>query len=237
MNSGYDRQTENPFAQSTLGATSVAMSPADVQLNFIRKTYVLFMAGILTAIIGGVACLNIAPVAMFALTILKNPLLVILVIVGGSIGAQAVARVEGLNYFALFGFTALIGIVVAPIIAIYAPKVVGQAAFLTTIVFGSLTSYVFVTRKDFSFMGGIVFVGMLTVVLAGAANLLFFKSWNASYWIAWAALFFSSGYVLYQTSNILHHYTARDSVAAALGLFISFFNIFMSILRILGGRR
>jgi len=236
MNSGYDRQ-ESPFTQSTLGATSVAMSPADVQLNFIRKTYVLFMAGILTAVLGGVACLKIEPVAMFALAILKNPLLAILLIVGGSMGAQAVARVEGLNYFALFAFTALIGIVFAPIIASYAPEVVGQAGFLTVIVFGSLTAYALVTRKDFSFMGGMLFIGMITLVLAGIANMLFFKSSGFSYWMAWGVLFFSSGYVLYQTSNILHHYTARDSVAAALGLFISFFNIFMSILRILGGRR
>jgi FtsH-binding integral membrane protein len=223
--------------ESVWNNTPVAQSSAEVRLNFIRKTYLLFLAGILTAVVGGVMCLNVAPVAAFAGIVLSNVWLALLVIVGGSIAAQAVARTPGLNYVALFGFTALIGIVFTPIIVRYAPAVVGQAAFLTLIVFGSLTAYTFITRQDFSFMGGILFVGIVTVVLASAANLLFFKSWNASYWIAWAMLFVSSGFVLYQTSNIIHHYTERDTVAAALGLFISFFNIFMSLLRILGGNR
>jgi FtsH-binding integral membrane protein len=223
--------------ESTWGNTPVSQASAEVQIGFIRKTYLLFMAGILSAVVGGVMCLNVEPVLRFALAILRNPLIAILVIVGGSFAAQALAYMPGVNYAALFGFTALIGIVFTPIIAMYAPEVVGQAAFLTLIVFGSLTAYTFVTRKDFSFMGGILFVGILTVILAGAANIFFFKSSGMSYWLAWAMLFVSSGFVLYQTSNIIHHNTERDTVAAALGLFISFFNIFMSLLRILGGNR
>ncbi len=65
--------------------------------------------------------------------------------------------------------------------------------------------------------------------------MLWFKSSGFSYWLAWGTLFFSSGYVLYQTSNIIHEYRENEYCAAALGLFISFFNIFMSLLRILGG--
>jgi modulator of FtsH protease len=237
MNSGYNSRNQGPFMESTWNNTPVAQSSAAVQLNFIRKTYLLFMAGILSAVVGGVLCLNVAPVAAFAGIVLSNVWLALLVIVGGSFAAQAVARTPGLNYVALFGFTSLIGIVFTPIIAIYAPAVVGQAAFLSIVVFGSLTAYAFVTRKDFSFMGGILFVGMLTIVLGSAANALFFKNWGATYWIAWATLFMSGGFVLYQTSNIIHEYSERDTVAAALGLFISFFNIFMSLLRILGGNR
>jgi FtsH-binding integral membrane protein len=223
--------------ESTWSNTPVSQSSAEVQLGFIRKTYLLFMAGILSAVVGGVLCLNVEPVLNIALAILRNPIIALVVILGGSFAAQALAYTPGVNYAALFGFTSLIGIVFTPIIAMYAPEVVGQAAFLTLIVFGSLTAYTFVTRKDFSFMGGILFVGIITVVLAGAANLLFFKSSGFSYWMAWATLFVSSGFVLYQTSNIIHHNTERDTVAAALGLFISFFNIFMSLLRILGGNR
>jgi modulator of FtsH protease len=237
MNSGYNPEG-GPFKETTLGAPmSIAQSSAEARMNFIRKTYVLFLAGILTCVMGGVACLNVEPVTMLSLAILQNPILILVVILGGSIAAQAVARVPGLNYVALFGFTGILGIVMTPIIALYRPEVVGQAGMLTMVVFGALTAYAFVSRKNFSFMGGILFIGMLSLIAGGIANMFFFKSWDFSYWLAWGTLFISSGFVLYQTSNIMHEYSEGDEVAAALGLFISFFNIFMSLLRILGGNR
>lgn len=237
MNSGYNPQ-DGPFNQTTLSAPmSIAQSSEEARMNFIRKTYVLFLAGILACVMGGVACLNIEPVAALALTILRSPILALVVILGGSIAAQAVARVPGLNYVALFGFTGILGVVIAPILAIYRPEVVGQAGMLTTVVFGALTAYAFISRKNFSFLGGILFIGMISLIAGGVANMFFFKSWDFSYWLAWGTLFMSSGFVLYKTSNILHEYSEGDEVAAALGLFISFFNIFMSLLRILGGGR
>ena len=236
MNSGYNNQSQEPFG-STAWGTPVAAASEETRFNFIRKTYVLFMAGILTAVVSGAICLTVEPVLAIALGILRMPILAFGLIIGGSIAAQALARKEGVNYLALFGFTALIGMIFAPIIAIYAPSVIGQAAFLTCVIFGSLTAYVFVTRKDFSFMGGMLFIGMVGMVLAGAANLFFFKSSGMSYWISWFVLFLSSGFVLYQTSNLIHEYRENEYCAAALGLFISFFNIFMSLLNILGGNR
>jgi len=235
MNSDYNRSNE-PFSSTPLDMP-VSANSAESQLNFIRKTYVLFMAGILTAVVSGGLCLTVEPIFDMAVMVLKMPILAIGLIIGGSIAAQAMARVEGLNYLALFGFTALMGFLFAPIIAMYAPGVVGQAGFLTCVIFGSLTAYVFVTRKNFSFMGGMLFIGMIGMVLAGIGNALFFKSNMMSYWISWFVLFLSSGYVLYQTSNLIHEYRENEYCAAALGLFISFFNIFMSLLNILGGSR
>lgn len=234
MNSGYNPRPDSPFSNST-HTWAVSEAPADVRMNFIRKTYVLFMAGILMAVTAGAICLSVPAVYAAARGVLGQPILAIALIIGGSIGAQALARKEGVNYAALFGFTALIGWLFAPIIAYYSTAVVGQAAFLTIVIFGALTAYVFVTKKDFSFMGGLLFIGMVGIVLAGIGNVLWFKSSGFSYWLAWGTLFFSSGYVLYQTSNIIHEYRENEYCAAALGLFISFFNIFMSLLRILGG--
>jgi modulator of FtsH protease len=236
MNSGYNPQND-PFNQSTMTMRSVAQSPVEVRMNFIRKTYALFMAGILMCVVAGTATLMVPALGMASIAVLRNPIIAIALIFGGSIAAQAVSEKEGLNYVALFGFTGLMGFLFSPIVAYYAPAVVGQAAFLTILIFGSLTAYVFVTRKDFSFLGGFLFVGILTVVLASVANFLFFKSWDASYWIACAMLLMSSGFVLYKTSNIMHHYSERSYCSAALSLFISFINIFMSLLRILSGRR
>lgn len=237
MNSGYNNQPQDPYAGTSWSTPVVAEASEETRFNFIRLTYVLFMAGILTAIVSGAICLNVEPVLAIALGILRMPILAFGLIIGGSIAAQALARKEGINYLALFGFTGLMGFLFAPVIAMYAPSVVGQAAFLTCAIFGSLTAYVFITRKNFSFMGGMLFIGMIGMILAVAANMFFFKDTNISYWISWGILFLSSGFVLYQTSNLIHEYRENEYCAAALGLFISFFNIFMSLLNILGGNR
>lgn len=232
-------QGENPFAYSSQ-PVMVAQSSADVRMEFIRKTYSLFMAGILMALIAGTVCLRVDAVLNLSLMVLSNPLIAVVLLFGLSMGAQAVSRIEGLNYAALFGFTAFIGFLFAPMLALYemrVPGIVGQAAFLTTIIFGSLTAYVFVTKTDFNFLGGMLFVGIIALVLGSLANVFFFKSAGASYWMAWVTLFLMSGFVLFDTSRIIHRYDAKGYCSAALSLFLDFFNMFMAILRILGGRR
>ncbi len=229
----------NPFSYSSEIST-VANSPVEVRMEFIRKTYSLFLAGILCALVAGTICLNSAPVFGAAAGILRNPLIAIVLLFGLSMGAQAVSRIEGLNYAALFGFTAFIGFLFAPVLRMYeqsANGIVMQAAVLTTITFSSLTAYAFITKKDFSFLGGMLFVGVLLLIGGGLANVFFFKSSGASYYMAWVTLFLFAGYVLYDTSQIIHRYDAKGYCSAALSLFLDFFNMFMAILRILSGNR
>lgn len=160
----------------------------------------------------------------------------LLLILPLSIGAQVMADKPGLGTAALFGFAALLGIIIAPVVNLYSPNTVTQAGALTVLIFGALTTYVFITRKDFNFMGGIVFVGLIACIGAGLLNFFLFKNSGFSYWIAWGVLLFSAGFVLYDTSNIMQRYPLNQPAGAALGLLISFFNIFLSLLRILNGR-
>ena len=239
MNPQFDR-SQNPFSSSTMGVPTVAQAPVEARLNFIRKTYVLFMAGILMAIAAGALCLNSTALFNMVIGVYQMPILLIGILFGSVMLAQAVSRIEGINYVALFGFTALEGILLAPMLALYertSPGIVGQAAFLTTVIFGALTAYVFVTRKDFSFMGGILFVGLIALIVGGLANVFFFKSAGAGYWMAWVTAFLFSGYVLFDTSRIIHRYDEKGYCSAALALFLDFLNLFLAILRILGGRR
>lgn len=232
MNSQFD-QSQNPFNSSTMGVSTVAQASVEARMDFIRKTYTLFMAGILTAIVGGVVSLN-SPISSIVMATAPWSLLSIIAL---SIVAQIMVDKPGLNYIALFGFTFLLGAIMAPVIALYAPAVVGQAGFLTAVIFATLTAYVFVTRQDFNWLGGIVFVGLITLIIAGVANAFFFKSSGFSYWLSWGVLVMSSGWVLYDTSEIIHRYPLSGYCSAALGLFISFWNIFISLLNILGGNR
>jgi FtsH-binding integral membrane protein len=170
MNQGFSPQNEGSYGQNVVRATPVAELGMEARLGFIRKTYVLFLAGILMSIVAGTMCLKVEPVFNAAISVLRTPILAIILLFGSTIAANAVSRVEGLNYFALFAFTALIGFLFAPIIAIYEMSqagIVTQAAFLTIVVFGSLTAYAFISRKDFSYMGGILFVGLIALILGG----------------------------------------------------------------------
>ncbi|HEX8550767.1 MAG TPA: Bax inhibitor-1/YccA family protein [Abditibacteriaceae bacterium] len=229
-------QPPNPFVTGT-NTGMVSELSNEAQMSFIRKTYVLFMLGVFCCVAMGALTLMTPALTATSLSILKMPLLYIGIIFGASIGAQVLAQRPGLDVVALVGFTALLGFITAPIIAVFAPSVVGQAAMLSVVIFGSLTAYVLITKKDFNFLGGMLVVGMISLIAGSVLNALFFKNFNFSYFISWGVLLMSSGYVLYQTSNLVHEYRRNQAGAAALGLFISFFNIFMSLLNILGGSR
>lgn len=232
-------EPQNPFASGSQMAT-VGQLANEEQMNFIRKTYVLFLAGVLCCIVMGAATLMVEPLFMASISVLRSPLLAIGVILGGSILAQNLAQRPGLDIAALFGFTGLMGFVMSPIVAYYGRdghNVVGQAAVMSVVVFGSLTAYVFVTKKDFSFLGGMLCVGMISLIVGMLLNAFWLKSPMTSYFLSWGVLFMSSGFVLYKTSNLINNYQTNQAGAAALGLFVSFLNIFMSLLRILGGRR
>jgi modulator of FtsH protease len=155
-------------------------------------------------------------------------------------GAQAVRHVPGVNLLALFGFTTLTGIVISPLVAIVSqnnPASLLQAGVLTIGIFGGLTAYAFISKKDFSFLRGMVVTGLIVVILAGVLN-IFLASSAFSFAISTAALILFSGFVLYDTSNIIRRYPTNEYVAGALALYLDFWNIFLALLRILNaGRR
>lgn len=233
MNSGSQ---QNPFATSS-HSMKVGSMASEVQMDFIRKTYILFLAGVLTAIVAGSITLMVEPVTMLAIGIWRLPILAVGLLLGGSVLAQSLAVRPGLDVAALFGFTGLMGFLMSPIIATYAPSAVGQAAVMSAVIFGALTAYVFLTKKDFSFMGGMLAVGMISMIVGLLLNAFWLHSSMTAYFLSWGVLFLSSGFVLFQTSNLVHQYRRDQAGAAALGLFISFYNIFISLLNILGGSR
>lgn len=229
----------NPFGSPSL-PMPVAQLSTDERLDFIRKTYSLFMGGILFALLVGWATLNIESVFVASMMLRQNIIVGLLLLFGLCIGAQAVSRVPVLNLAALFTFAGFMGFFLTPLLWMFEsrfPGIVGQAGGLTVLAFGSLTAYAFISKKDFSFLGGLLFVGLVMLILGGLANMFFFKSSLASYAMAWVGLLLFSGYVLYDTSNIMRTHDRNEYVSAALGLFINFINMFLSILRILAGSR
>jgi modulator of FtsH protease len=212
-------------------ATAAEVSVSE-RMSFVRKVYALFFAAILFGIVGAGVGLSFPPLLRFAF---EHPFIMLFAMLGGVLGAQAVRHVRGLNLAVLFAFTALTGVVISPLLYVLGrtnPGSILAAGVLTVGIFGGLTAYVFISKRDFSFLRGMVTVGLVVVVLAAIVN-MFVVSSAFGFAIAAASLLLFSGFVLYDTSNIIRHYPTNEYVAGALALYLDAFNIFLALLRLL----
>jgi FtsH-binding integral membrane protein len=110
-------------------------------------------------------------------------------------------------------------------------NILPTAGVLTLCIAGGLTMAVFITRKDFSFLGPILCIAgwvALGLILAGCIF-----GFSLGLVVSFAMVAFASAAILYQTSNVLHHYRTDQYVAAALGLFAAVALLFWYILQIL----
>jgi modulator of FtsH protease len=138
--------------------------------------------------------------------------------------------------FWVFVFTGLMGGSLGPILSLYVANgmghLVGQALGATAVVFLSLSAYALVTKKDFSFMGGFLMVGMVVALLAIIAN-FFFAMPALGLAINALIILVMSGFILFDTSRIIHG-GETNYIRATVGLYLSVYNIFLSILSLLG---
>lgn len=153
----------------------------------------------------------------------------------GWLASHVAHRVESkpLQYAALAGFVIAEAIIFLPLLYIAIltePAIIESAAGVTLLGTGGLTAVAFITRKDFSFLRGIlVWVGILALV-AIVGSVLF--GFHLGTWFSVAMIGFAGAAVLYDTSNIMHHYPEDRHVAAALELFASIALMFWYVLQL-----
>jgi modulator of FtsH protease len=111
-------------------------------------------------------------------------------------------------------------------------QVVMMAMGGTAAIFLALSAYVMTTRKDFSFMGGFLVVGILVAFLAGLGA-IFFEMPGLSLAVSAMFVLLMSGLILYETSNIIHG-GETNYIMATVTLFVAIFNLFTSLLHLLG---
>ncbi len=140
---------------------------------------------------------------------------------------------QGMQYFGLGVYVLAEAIIFVPLLVIASlagENVIPTAAFLTLLIFGGLTAVVFFTRQDFSFLKNILWVGSfaaLGVIIASA-----FIGFQLGFVFAAAMVALMSGFILYDTSNILHHYRTDQHVGAALALFASIATLFWYVIQL-----
>lgn len=213
-------------------------APADARAAFIRRTYA-HLAGAIFAFIAIEALLlslpgigNILPMMVSG----YNWLLVLgaFMVVGWVAQNWAQSSTSpGTQYAGLALYVVAEAIIFLPLLYIadtFAPGAIASAGVLTLATFGGLTMAVLLTRRDFSYLGPILSVGGFLALGFIVAAVLFGFSLGLIFSFAMVALV--SGYILYYTSQILHHYRTDQHVAAALALFASVATLFWYILQI-----
>ncbi|MCQ4270278.1 Bax inhibitor-1/YccA family protein [Pseudomonas kuykendallii] len=139
-----------------------------------------------------------------------------------------------LSTFALTGF---MGYTLGPILNRYmgmsnGAEVISSAFAMTALVFFGLSAYVLTTRKDMSFLAGFITAGFF-VLLGAVLVSMFFQISGLQLAISAGFVLFSSAAILLQTSAIIHG-GERNYIMATISLYVSIYNLFISLLQIFG---
>ena len=137
----------------------------------------------------------------------------------------------------IFLITGLLGFGLGAILSMYmalpnGPQIIATAFGGTGIIFLGLSGYALTSKRDFSFMGGFLFAGMMVLVLAMVAN-IFLQMPALALAVSGGIILVMSGFILFDTSRILRG-GETNCIMATYGLYLSIFNIFISLLQILG---
>ncbi|WP_166828669.1 Bax inhibitor-1/YccA family protein [Thalassoroseus pseudoceratinae] len=216
------------------------------RLAFLRKVYVHVFGAIVAFIALEAVILNIAPLrdALFGMFVATNGLILLgFIAVSWICHKWAYSEVsQQTQYVGLGVYVFAEALFFAPLLHIASgsdprfaavggsPHVIPTAAFLTLLIFGGLTAFVLLTKTDFSFMRGILSV--ITMAALGLIVASFFTPISLGLWFIVAMVVLFSGWILYDTSNILHHFPTHMYVAASLELFASIATLFWYMIRL-----
>lgn len=195
----------------------------------IRNTYLLLSLTLLFS--------ALTAAASVALELPHPGLIVTLIGYFGLLFLTAKLRNSAWGLVSVFALTGFMGYTLGPIVSHYLGLPNGGQTVMTAMggtaaIFLGLSAYAVTTRKDFSFMGGFLMVGILVAFLAGLAA-IFFEIPALSLMVSAAFVLLMSGLILYETSNIIHG-GETNYVMATVTLFVAIFNLFTSLLQLLG---
>jgi modulator of FtsH protease len=196
----------------------------------LKNTYMLLSATLLfSALMAGVSVAVQMPPMTHLLSLGGAMLLIWLVL------PRTANSAAGLGV--VFAITGLMGFGLGPILTHYlalqnGPQIVATAFGGTGVIFLGLSGYALTTRKDFSFMGGFLIAGLLMVLVAALAN-IFLAMPALSLAISAVVIMLMSGFILYDTSRMING-GETNYITMTISLYLSIYNIFVSLLQILG---
>lgn len=225
-----------PSESSRLDSPDVRVG-VDSRSVFLRRTYAHLFGAIAAFVLIEVALFQSGLALPMAQAMLSVSWLLVLggFVIVSWIASRAAHRAESLaaQYAALAAFIVAEAIIFVPLLviaAIQVPGAIESAAAITLIAFACLTAVAFLSRKDFSFLGGLLKWGMILALVAIVGGVIF--GFDLGLWFSIAMVGLAGAAILYDTSKILHHYPDDRYVGAALELFASVALMFWYVLRI-----
>jgi FtsH-binding integral membrane protein len=235
---------DNPY-QSPVGAFAF-QAEADERADFITKTYLHLAGAIGLFVILEAVFLNLLPMESITRTMMGSRygwlvvlgLFMVVSFIADNWARSAVSK--STQYMGLGLYVFAESVLFAPLLYIanlVSPdhSVISSAAVATLGLFGVMTAIVFFTRKDFSFLRTILvfggFAALGFIVVAAVCNL------NPGPIFTYLMIAFACSYILYDTSNVLHHYRVGQHVAASLALFASVALLFWYLIQLFLSRR
>lgn len=213
---------------------TAASAPLAERMAFLKKVYGLLSLSVLLA--AGASWLTIRNQA-FLETVQRNYLIFIVLEFAVIFFALWARKKETMGIVALFSFTILTGITTGPVLLVYSGQTVTNAAFLTGIIFAGLSLYTITSKRDFSFLGGMLTTGLIILIVGGLLNAFIFRSTAGSFLFSAVGVFLFSGFIIYDTFNILKRYPTDEYISATLSLYLDILNLFLILLHLLGGSR
>ena len=228
---------DNPYSLDAF----IADAPAETRADFIRKTY-LHLVGAIAAF-AGLEAIIFATVDVEGLTqTMLGGRWSWLIVLGVFMAVSWIARTWAesttslaMQYTGLGLYVVAEAIIFVPLLYIASrfggSDIIPTAALITLCVFAGLTVFAFMTRTDFSFLRGVLVVGGFAAIGVIVAGIVFGFTLGIVFTCLMIAL--ACGYILYDTSNVMHHYRIGQHVAASLALFASVALLFWYVIRLL----
>ena len=204
--------------------------------TLVRRTYSLVFAGVLATVASATFALS-QPSLMQAVA--AHPWISIACLFAPLLLAMRAQKVFPANIGFVLLFTVVSGVYISPVLYFYGrsqPGLITQAAVLTIGAFGILTAYAFISRRDFSAWGSFFTVGLWVLIGTMLLN-LYFKNPAMDLWLAGITVLIFSGLLVFDTWRIRNVYGPDEYVAAAVQIYLDLLNLFLGLLRVLGGRR
>jgi len=240
---------QNPYAANYGSATFAALASESERTGFLRRTYAHLAGAVFAFIAIEIVIFNmVSAERLMDVTRWMMGGYNWLIVLGGFMVVSMVAdrwarsaTSPGMQYAGLGLYVVGEAVIFVPILLIaqhlgrnQGSNIIASAGLVTAVVFGGLTVLVFATRADFSWLGRYLSLAALAALGFIVCSLLFgFELGNL---FAAIMVAFAAAYILYYTSNILHHYRVDQHVAAALALFASVALLFWYILQLFMNR-
>lgn len=234
-------QADNPYMAANF--VTAAQAGVDERASFITKTY-LHLAGAIGAFVLLEAVLLNLPITESLVQSVLGTRYGWLMMLGGFMFVSYIANnwaqsstSLGTQYAGLSLYVVAEAILMVPLLYMaqrFHPGIIATAGVTTLGLFAVLTTVVFITRKDFSFLRGVLMFGGFAAMGLIVCGIFFNFALGPIF--TYAMIAFACAYILYDTSNVMLHYRTTQYVAASLALFASVALLFWYVLQLFMSR-